>query len=78
MSADSNKPSEESEAYRKQYHQLVFTLLFFACLLLSLMASVVVSGHKFITTEETVTEKVSIVTEHDKVGKLCEIYCFFS
>ncbi|XP_063716808.1 uncharacterized protein LOC134844179 [Symsagittifera roscoffensis] len=68
MSADSNKPSEESEAYRKQYHQLVFTLLFFACLLLSLMASVVVSGHKFITTEETVTEKVSIVTEHDKVA----------
>ncbi|XP_075265278.1 uncharacterized protein LOC142357614 [Convolutriloba macropyga] len=48
--------------------QLVLTVLFFMALVSALVMSVVVTLHSFVTSEETITEKVKNVEEHERSG----------
>ena len=58
----------EEKISNREIRQLILTVLFFMALFGAIIASVIITCHKFINTEESVIEKVSFVTHHETSG----------
>ncbi|XP_063717210.1 uncharacterized protein LOC134844444 isoform X2 [Symsagittifera roscoffensis] len=57
--------TSETKSDKVAKREIMVTLLFFGALVAAIVASAIIGFHKFFTTEESVSEKVSLVVQHN-------------
>ena len=62
--------TSETKSDKVAKREIMVTLLFFGALVAAIVASAIIGFHKFFTTEESVSEKVSLVVQHNNPGQL--------